>query len=85
MPNRKAKFKVQDLFFHKEQGIWLFVDAIEFIKQKDKFLYTLRVLLPHENRMDNDEWKKYYEDKLVEQCGLVAKRDTAEALYGQRI
>lgn len=81
----KPKFKVQDILFQKEQGVWLFVDAVEYIEKKREFLYTLKVLLPHVNRMENDEWKKYYESKIVEQCGLVAKRDAAEALYGKRI
>lgn len=81
----KPKFKVQDILFQKEQGVWLYIDNIRYMNKMQKYLYTLKVLKPTYSDIDNHDWKCYYEDKVEEMCGVVARRETAEALYGKSV
>ena len=80
--DKRAKFKEEDIFFHKDKNLWLYVDAIDFIENAKEFLYTFKVLKTTNDKTDNGEWKRYYESKIVEQCVLISRKDTAKVMYG---
>jgi hypothetical protein len=79
----KSKYKVSDILFHKEQKVFLFVDAVDFVKNQN--LYTLKVMNPTSNKGSNDEWKRYYESKLEDKCAIITRKDVAEVLYGKSV
>jgi hypothetical protein len=83
--SKLPKFSVLDVFYHKEKNILLMVDDIQNVQNRG-YLYTLKVLkntYPETTLKLEDDWKKYYEEKLEDNCVVVARKQNLETLYAK--
>jgi hypothetical protein len=74
----KTKIKVNDVYLHKDEGRMFIIAAV--VDQPKGKLYTLKEL----GTGDAIDYKRYYEDKLVEKCGKVKNAKAAKVLYGKK-
>jgi len=74
----KPKAKVNDVLLHKEEERMFIVANVS--NQPKGRLYTLKEL----GTGDNIDYKRYYENKLVEKCGKVKNAKAAKVLYGKK-
>lgn len=79
MKQTKAKFRRNDVVMHEEQKVTLIVDGKDYIADRG-WLYTLRVVSDD----NNAEYKRYYEDKLVDKCNKVKNAKAFKVLYGKK-
>ena len=81
------KYSIRDIFYHKEKDIFMMVDAIDFIPRRG-VLYTLKVLketsAPEKLKLE-DNWKKYYEEKLEDKCVLLHNQQNVRTMYGPQV
>jgi hypothetical protein len=78
MAKPKAKFKKNDVFVHKEQKATLIVDNVSYMGKKG-WLYDLRTVTDQK-----PEWKRYYEDKVLDKCAKLKDTKAIKVLYGKR-
>jgi hypothetical protein len=76
--SNKPKAKVNDVLLHKEEERMFIVANVS--NQPKGRLYTLKEL----GTGDNIDYKRYYENKLVEKCGKVKNAKAAKVLYGKK-
>jgi hypothetical protein len=78
MKKTKAKAKVNDVFFHTEEKRTFIVANV--ITQPKGRLYTLKEL-----GTGNDiDYKRYYEEKLMDKCDKLKNAKAAKVLYGKK-
>lgn len=79
----RAKFKIEDIFYHTEKDLLLMIDNIE--RTEKGVLYTLKCLTStfNENKGVEGEWKKYYEEKLDGLCRRLGSKEVARTLYAK--
>lgn len=74
----RPKAKVNDVFLHTEEKRTFIVANVS--NQPKGRLYTLKEL----GVGDNIDYKRYYEDKLVNTCEKLKNDKAAKVLYGKK-
>jgi hypothetical protein len=74
----KPKAKVNDVFLHTDEKRMFIVANVT--KQPNGRLYTLKEIGPN-NEVD---YKRYYEDKLLDKCEKLKNATAAKVLYGKK-
>lgn len=78
MAKAKAKFKRNDVFVHKDQKVTLIVDNVSYMGKKG-YLYDMRTVTD-----SKPEWKRYYEDKVLDKCDRLKDNKAIRVLYGKK-
>jgi hypothetical protein len=74
----KPKAKVNDVFIHTEEKRTFIVANVS--NQPKGRLYTLKEL----GTGDGIDYKRYYEDKLMDKCEKLKNAKAAKVLYGKK-
>ena len=77
----KPMFKVDDMFFHSEQNLFVQIDQVNNIPKKG-WLYNLKVF-DHVHKQPKP-WKRYYEAKVLEVLQPVIPSHATKVLYGEK-
>lgn len=78
MKKNKSFAKINDVFLHvDEKKMFMVVDSGKFAKGS---LYTLKEIGPK----SEVNFKRYYEDKLKDNCVKVKNAKAAKILYGKK-
>lgn len=79
----QPKYQINDVLYHKEKDIYMFIDNVEL--RARGFLYTLKTMIPTYDKKKGreDEWKKYYEEKIEEKCARIARKAKTAAVFSR--
>jgi type IV secretory pathway TraG/TraD family ATPase VirD4 len=78
MAKKKATFKTGDVILHKEENkLFTIAEVGKYPKGK---LYTLAEVTTN----SDVEYKRYYQDKLVDKCVKTKNQVAAKVLFGKK-
>jgi len=75
MTKPKAKFKKNDVIFLEDKSKAAIIDSKDYIQGRG-WLYALKVV------GKEGQWKRYYENRIVEECSKVKNDKAVKVLYG---
>ena len=80
MTKVKPLFKKGSIFFHEDQKLFVSVENVDFITNKGN-LYTLKV---YAHKDKPSEYKRYYEDKVIDLLTPMKKTNAVKVLFGSK-
>jgi len=82
MSKPKPMFKINEMFFHPEQKVFVTIDTMQYFMGEDKgWLYALKVF--NHNTGETKPWKRYYEHKVIDVLQKLKNQHGTKVLFGE--
>lgn len=79
----KPKFKLNSMFFHSEQKVFVAIDGMSYFEGEGKgWLYALRVY--NHDKTESKPFKRYYESKILEVLTPLKESHAVNVLFGEK-
>ncbi len=88
MANPKARFKKNEKFFHPGQNLFIVIDDMVYMPNKNEsgnsgWLYTLKCYRHEHEAQSPKPWKRYYEKRIITELLPMRPTNAVKILYDE--